>query len=319
MRENKQLLRSLIILVLLAGFSYRAEALFFLTRSLTVNETFLPDQEIAVTQEIRLLHFGAVQDRLDYFITFSTGSSGDFTNRSMTGSTASVLYYNIYDDRVNRNVLMDLSVQPSPSNVLSGSITEEEAGRFVTITEVSFVVLLDPDQFPEAGQYQDAVTLNLYLGTPENPESSSSEDSIMMSLSAVMDTAMEMSIVPDGGVFDETSIDLLLNFGTLFAGDTREADLLVRSNSGYSVSIRSENRGEMLIQNPDDSSVVPYRLLSNGSLLDLSPGTDQILAVADDGTDENGNRYNLSFGILDFGMATEGIYSDVLTVTLSAR
>lgn len=49
--------------------------LLVLTRSLSVSETFLPGQEIFVTREIRLIHFGSIRDRLDYFITFSTGNS----------------------------------------------------------------------------------------------------------------------------------------------------------------------------------------------------------------------------------------------------
>lgn len=292
------------------------EALRFQGQAPTVdNAVFLPDQEVIIPLSIEVKK-QKKETTTDFFITFSTGLYGDFSSRSMETGDGNAMYYNIYDDSVTGNILKDLTAQPTSSEVLTGTFDINDN----TSQVLTFVVILDRDQFPLAGSYLDEVNIEIYGGTPENPDSSYPLDSTSMSLSASMEPVMEMSLVPEGGGFNPGSSDLTLDFGILFIGEIRAADLLVRSNSNYSVLLRSDNGGIMPIQDdPDDTSVVPYTLSVNGSPLDLSSGTDQTAVPLAGPSTENGARYTLGVEILDFGMATEGLYSDILTITLMAQ
>jgi len=291
------------------------EALKLQGRTPSVNNAvFLLDQEVIISQTISVRK-QRKETTTSFFLTFSTGQSGVFSNRAMVGSGGSLMYYGIYNDGTNRNILKDLSTQPDSSEVLTGTFAINDN----TSQEVSFVVILDRDQFPLAGNYLDEVTIGLYGGTPENPETLNPIETAVMSISAVMDPVMEMSLVPEGTSFDAGRSELTLDFGTLFNGQTRNADLLVRSNSNYSVLLRSNNSGRMPIRDTADTSVVPYSLSVNGSLLDLGSGTDQTAIPTGTPSTENGTRYKLSVVIGDFGMASEGTYSDVLTITLVAQ
>jgi spore coat protein U-like protein len=297
-------------------FSPSAEALRFQGAAPTVNNAvFLLDQEVIISQTITVRK----QKReitTDFFITFSPGLHGSFSDRVMETAEGSPMYYNIYDNSTSRTVLKDLTAQPTSSEVLSGSFDINDN----TAMDLSFVVILDMDQFPLAGTYLDEVAIELYGGSPENPDSPTPLDTTTMSLSATMDPVMEMSLVPEGGTFNPSINDLTLDFGILSVGDSRAADLLVRSNSTYSVLLRSANGGKMPIQSdPADTSEVPYLLSVNGNSLDLSGGTDQTAVPSAGPSTENGARYTLEVEILDFGMATEGLYSDILTITLMAQ
>lgn len=276
---------------------------------------FLPDQEVIIPMSITVRK--QKKDlTTDYFLTFSTGLYGDFSSRRMESGDGNPMYYNIYDDSVNRNSLKDLTAQPTSSEVLTGTFDISDNSSQI----LDFVVILDTDQFPLAGNYFDEVNIELYGGTPENPDSSIPDETASMSLSALMNPVMEMSLVPEGGSFNSSSSDLTLDFGILSVGDNRAADLLIRSNSNYSVLLRSANGGIMPIQNdPGDISIVPYTLNVNGTALDLSSGTDQTAVPSAGPSTENGARYTLGVEILDFGTATEGLYSDVLTITLMAQ
>jgi spore coat protein U-like protein len=316
---DKRTLRSAVILLLLftASGSVSLHALKFRGAAPRINNVaFTLDQEVIVTETVKVNHRGGA---VEYFLTFSAGNSGDFTNRTLTEAGGAVMYYNIYDNAASRNILKDLSAQPSSSQVLTDSFTAAEGGAGGGTThELSFTVILDPNQFPLAGQYQDLITIEMYAGTPAAPEPGGPVDTTELNITAQMDSVMELSVVPDGALFDSARTSLTLDFGVMYPGTGRDADLLVRANSSYSVSISSANGGIMPIQDATDTSTVPYTLTANGAQLDLSAGTDVLIASGAGPTTENGDRYDLRVVIGEYGMATEGTYMDSLSITVAA-
>lgn len=278
------------------------------------NERFIPGTETVLPLRI------SVQENVsatDYFITFSAGSSNQPYQRFLLSASTSRMYYNLYDNSIDRNMLLDLGDTPDKSQVLSGRFTTAEAtAGGGTVKEHSFAFIIPPDQFPEAGSFSDQVTISLYHGSPAAPLGLA--DSITFRLSTRQDSIIELSIVPEGSSFFSNSTDVQIDFGVLYAGSFETRDLIVRANSSYSLSVQSQNGGELAITDPLDGSRVPYQLSANGRALPLSPGIDSFIASGALYTDMSGERYRLRLSILDYGMATEGLYQDILTFTLSA-
>lgn len=302
-----------VTLLLLAATSLYSIELHRVTKN--VDGTFLTDQEVAIPQT---LNVRSKDEAGDYFITFSAGVSGDFSQRELR-SGAEVMYYNIYNNSNERTVLKDLSANPSSSEVLQGTITTDELAEtngWLSHTH-SYIIILDRDQFPAAGTYEDTVvTVTLYTGVPG---SSQKVDQETLKISMTMNPVLEMAIVQDGAPLDTSDPNLTLDFGTLFAGAVREADLVVRSNSYYGVNLRSEQGGVMSIQDTSDTSTVPYILNVDGAAKSLAAGIDEPVTSSAAPTGITGEIYDMSVEIQEFGMATEGTYADIITITVSAQ
>ncbi len=302
-----------VALLLLATTSLYSIKLHQVTKN--VSSTFLTDQEVAISQT---LNVRSKDEAGDYFITFSTGVSGDFSQRELRSGTE-VMYYNIYDNSSERTVLKDLTANPSSSEVLHGTITADElveTNGWLSNAH-SYMIILDRDQFPAAGTYEDTVvTVTLYTGVPGSSQKVAQET---LKISVIMNPVLEMAVVPDGAPLDTSDPNLTLDFGTLSAGAVREADLVVRSNSYYGVNLRSEQGGVMTIQDPTDTSTVPYILSVDGVAKNLPAGSDEPVTSSAAPTGITGEIYDLGVEIQEFGMATEGTYADIVTITVSAQ
>jgi len=302
-----------VALILLTATSLYSIELHQVTKN--VSSTFLTDQEVAIPQT---LNIRSKDEAGDYFITFSAGVSNDFSQRELL-SGADVMYYNIYNNSNERTILKDLTANPASSEVLSGTITAAELAEtngWLSRTH-SYIIILDRDQFPTAGTYEDTVvTVTLYTGVPG---SSQKVDQETLKITVTMDPVLEMAIVPDGAPLNTTDPNLTLDFGTLYAGAVREADLVVRSNSYYGINLRSEQGGVMTIQDPIDTSTVPYILSVDGLAKSLPAGSDEPLSSSAAPTGITGEIYDLAVEIQEFGMATEGSYADIITITVSAQ
>jgi hypothetical protein len=307
---------ALLAAVLTLSVPAPLEALRFRGKTPKVNNLqFSPDMEVFVEESFSVNHRGPAAD---YFITFSPGGSGNSGGRYLTEASGAVMSYNLFDSITGRTILRDLSDNPTSGQVLTGSFSDAEGTGGGTTKEHQFVLILDRNQFPPAGTYNDLVILNLYEGTPAAPVPGGPLDSITMNISTVMPQLTDLALLPEAAAFDPSSSSMTMNFGTLFAGLQRNADLVIRANTMYSVSVTSAQGGNMLISDPLDTSVVPYLFSVSGFEHDLSGSAEVPIVSMAGPTDETGDRYPVSITILDYGMATEGLYSDTLTFTLSA-
>ena len=220
----------------------------------------------------------------------------------------------MHDNLSKRNVLKNLSANPSPAEMLSGSFSSSSGFLQQTL---SFVVLLLPAQFPPVGQYLDTVTIELYSGNPGC--SARREACACFKISISMGAVMEISLVPPGAPFDGNSTSLLLDSGVLATGSVRSADLIVRSNTRYTVSVASQNGGIMRNPDPADASKVPYRFLAAGQTFVLPKATAQPVVSRASPTPVAGRRYAISVAVDEVGWATEGTYSDILTFQAMAN
>jgi hypothetical protein len=276
----------------------------------TITGTYQPDGGLTVTGTITVGHRGPATH---YFITFSAGQSGDFSARYLA-SGINRLDYQLYDNLTGRNVLKSLVAKPSPAEVLSGCFPCSYRLQQQSLT---FVVFLPPGQLPPVGQYRDTVLIGLYAGTPSCHERRS--DRACMAISIGMNPIIDVSLVPSGAPFDSTRTSLTLDAGILREGNMLNADLIIRSNSRYSIAVLSRNGGVLRNPDPGDSSQVPYRFLSSGQVWALPQAMAQPIVTGGGPTTMAGARYAISVIVGEVDWVTEGHYSDVLTFQAAAN
>lgn len=248
----------------------------------------------------------------DFFITLSTGDSGGFSPRQMTGGSE-VLTYNFYDaPNVSANVLKDFPEAVTLSDVLDGQMTNNKNKETQTLL---YHWSIDPQLVVGPTTYQDsAVTFSLYQGTIASP---TLEDQLTVTVSAVVPQVVELSLVATGGAFDAADINETVDFGTLVESAQQSFDLLVRSNDGYQVSFQSAASSTLSkpAPNPDN---VSYTVTVGGNPADLSSGAAVVVASASGVTPVNGDRFAVSFTVGTVSGHRTGSYDDNVTVTVSA-
>ncbi len=276
----------------------------------TLTAAYVLDGENVLGRTVTIAHKGSATK---YFVTFSAGQSGNFGARVLLNG-ANKMSYQIYDSISRKNILKDLSASPSAAEVLSGSFGSSCNWQLQTL---SFIVFLLPGQFPPAGQYMDTVVVQLYAGSP----SCRAQRIACMSfrISIAMNTALDVSLVQPGAPFDAKSTSLTLDAGVLASGTVRAADLIVRSNIRYTISVVSQNGSALRNPDPQDASAVPYDFTANGRAFALPRGTAQSIVSGSAATGLGGKRYPVSVTIGAVGWATEGTYSDILTFQAMAN
>ncbi len=177
-----------------------------------------------------------------------------------------------------------------------------------------FLIEVFPSTLPPPGQYQINLKADIYASA--YPPSGGIVDSAIFTITVQVGNWFDVSIVASNNAFSLASTTATLDFGTLAANLSRGADILVRSNLSYKLFLSSTNGGALasLI----DGTKIPYSLKVNGSTLSLLPATQSLVANA---TASFGNpaRYAVTVTILPYQqLPTEGQYSDLLTVIVSA-
>ncbi|MBI9097421.1 MAG: spore coat protein U domain-containing protein [Spirochaetaceae bacterium] len=277
------------------------------SRNITLNYDLKGGAEIIQTLTVK--HKG---DSRDFFLTFQSGSSGQWTNRTVVNG-GSILNYQIYRDSSKIDILKDIPDNPSGTEIVSGSFPQSSTFQFITI---SYTIHVPTDQFDIAGVYSDTFDVILYSG---NLSAYTQEDVKSHTIKVTMPASLELSITPTGVPFNETSTSVDLNFGILSAGSSRSADAVIRTNSPYSVLVLSENGGRLVHADPAISDIVPYTFLFNGTVTDLSGITPVQVVTGAAITPWEGSRYPMEITISDFGMAAKGQYSDNITLTIQAQ
>jgi len=308
--NRRKLFFIIIIFCIISAGAHAAVTLRLqqVTKNIKIDHAY--ENSAVYVYTVTLRHKG---DATDFFLTFSSGQSPSFSPRLMADGAGSFIEYELYDDILTRNVLKDLSAGPSANEILSGFFPASTKWQTLDVTYTLFV---QEGQFVSQGAYDDSFILSLYEG---NPIVWTEHDSQAISLQAQMPQILDVAVVNSGIPFDVLSQELVLDFGILYEGDLLGGDIVVRSNALFSLALQSENQGVMPHADPLDTSVVPYIFTFNGSPVTLT-GTVPVSVVPAGGpSDVNGERYPFSVAIGNYGMATEGSYQDVITLTIAAN
>ena len=290
-----------------------SQAQFSLQNLKDISFTYNPEAGHEETVAIQVKHKG---DASNYFLSFSRGSSDTFDPRTLIQTPDYTLAYFLYDNSSDRNILKDLSVAVTSSEVLEGSFPAKVKGGWQTQT-LNFTFYMEPGLYDLFGTYNDTVTVSLYDGTPDNP--GGVQDSLSFTIKVKLDKVIALSIVDTGRVFDPPTVQKTFDFGILSEGSTRMGDLVIRANTPYTIQLSSENDGLMINQDKSDTSVVPYNFTFNGAVIDFANANPGVVEPNGGPTPYDGSRYRFIITIGAYGMATEGNYSDTVAVTVSAN
>jgi spore coat protein U-like protein len=240
-----------------------------------------------------------------FFVTFGNVGAAGSERRAAHGGDS--LGYEIYDSVTRRTALRDLP-GATASEVLSGAF-----GAGEDVKELSFVVLVPPEQVRPSGFYTQPIKITVYQGTRD---SFIEKDAKTVVFSIRIDPVAEMSLGEPGSPFDATAKGHRLDFGKLERAKAKGLDMRVRSNAGYHVTMESENGGVMKNIDPNTPATIPYVLQINGAAVSPGRAGQTVLSRSNRLTDRNGDRHELLVTIGEVGNAPAGTYQDNLTVTV---
>ena len=288
---------------------------------------YIPDQTFEVVARIDIEQTGG-EDR-DFFIVIDGGQSQDVSNRAAVNpddETDRVEYQLINPD--NGEVVSDFSAGiPSPSQVLSGTIPGATTGPWRRYKSVDVILRVEEGQLENPDpDYQDELEMRIYYGSVDDPDSyneTAPEESATLTVRGNVDPFVEVALVEPGAGFPpgrpgpvrETERDM--DFGVLEEGATRSYDLLVNSNTLFSIAAESDHLGVLEYQGDDaeDGELpthVPYEFRIGGTPVDLSGGEALF------GSGLIGFRWNLEVRIKEFGVPVAGEYRDRIEITVFA-
>ena len=245
----------------------------------------------------------------DYFVGISVGGSGSYSRQLAGGGDT--LDYNLYTTASRANVIKDVPTA-TVNEIISGSLP----GSGTQSNSHTIYFYIAPQQIVSPAQYTDSIQFKVYSG---DLSSYSLEQTKNVTMRAQVNQVAELSLVDTNQPFDALDTLQTLDFGTLVMDETASFDLRVRSNSGYDLTFQSQNSGELAINLAGDTSVVPYSLELNGSIVDLSSGSTVNAATGVGTTTSAGDQLPVIVTIGDLGNASAGNYSDNIAVVVTAK
>ncbi len=244
----------------------------------------------------------AVDSACPFYVTVSpivfSGNEG-----TLSGAGGS-LRYTIYRDASGKQILQP-SLIAADSEVLSG--TASASGQ-TTSFQVSYSV--PAQQVVPPGDYTGQILISVYEGRV-----GAGVPRAQHQVPLTVHVADLAQISLSEGTFDINKKEKTINFGKLNEGDIKGATIHTRSNSGYRILVRSDNKGALRNINPSDQSEVPYDCFLDGRLV-LLGDTDHEGLSSSTLTDPLGRLHRIDFRIGPIGGASPGDYQDVVTITV---
>jgi hypothetical protein len=181
---------------------------------------------------------------------------------------------------------------------------------------LDFLVTIRPTNLPASGMHTITMKADLYASA--FPPTGGIVESRTFFIIVQVHDHFDISTVPTGGNFSKSSVTASLNFGALQPYVSRGADVLVRSNVSFVLSLTSLNGNAFV--NMADGFRLPYSFSVNGGVFDLQAGTRTVIANGAPPTFGDPTRYSIVVTVLPYSsLPTEGAYSDHITITLAAR
>ncbi|MBL6991989.1 MAG: spore coat protein U domain-containing protein [Bacteriovoracaceae bacterium] len=246
-----------------------------------------------------------------YFLTFSSGNSTNF-DRYMVDSYNNKLPYNIYKNSGQRTILKDFSTGSNHHEFLHGNLAN------LAVDNKNFYLSLPflgrPNEFPvrPRGIYSDTIVVSFY--TPDNKIISSKP----MTIRTVIPPTLYISLVDSGSPFNIHDTHQTLDYGELSKGQTKNFDIRVLSNAGYSLFFSSLNNG--VLKHLSRPAHINYSLKVDNQITNLSTSASspRLVTRRNGVTPSMGNLHQVMVTIGDVENKYSGEYTDYITMTIMA-
>ncbi len=243
-----------------------------------------------------------------YAVTAGPSATTGNYNRQLR-SGANRLNYQLYTTSA-RNYALKAPVSAQASEVIGGTSN----AKVGTVFPLSFVFHVSPNQMVPPGTYTDQVTVSIYR---RYNDTAAPRDTRTVTLTVVVVPAAILSLVPTGSGFSGTTSHNL-HFENLARNQSLGCDLLVRKNTGCTITFSSFNRGVMKAIPTPTADSIPYDCTVNSILLNLANAA-QISLPTGVSPSQDGNRLPINVTIGDPTDAAAGNYQDQIVITLLAQ
>lgn len=249
----------------------------------------------------------------DYFVTINDGSSSLYTLRSVKYGSYS-WPYKIAKDVSGTQDIKSFFEGNSCSEFLCGTLPGGSSN--VTKDEIYQFILDSSNQWRKYGSYSDNFTLRLYKGTPSSYQQA---DQANMNVTFMAAKKTDISIVDSGASFNIADTTQVMNFGSMSAGASRTADMIVKYNAGCTLYASSANNGTM--KHATMAQTVAYTMTINGSTINLAntSGNPKTILTLSGVSPANGDVNPIAVTIGSITGKSPGTYSDTITFTVQSR
>ncbi|OUR95468.1 hypothetical protein A9Q84_16680 [Halobacteriovorax marinus] len=265
------------------------------------------DQSLAV--DVDVYRFNNHRKCKKYRLGITTGGSGNYSRKLYNGADS--VDYNYHKRENSSSPIKDvLDAQGGQQRV-----DFKMNGIYKRVT---FFARL-PDPFSagnvSTGLYLDTATINIV------PRDGGTTGGYSVNISSYLNVQSDVniSLVERGGQFDPNRTAITLDYGLMTTGETRGFDLVVKSNSGYRISVSSENNGVMSHISQANFNV-GYSFGVNGSSLSLVGSKLSPIDIFNSSSPSTstGDVIEIDVSILDTSNKLSGAYSDYIYFTATS-
>lgn len=251
----------------------------------------------------------------EFRVYFSKGSANSY-QRKAVNSIGNTIDYNLHSTITMMGILKQFGDAFSSTEFLQGTapnVNQNYNSRYF----ISIPGLTSQNQY-DAGTYTDNVQVSFYAVDASNGNLSLA-DVETFTISIIVATKINISVVDEGASYDASSTSKVLNFGYLSTNQEKAADIRVVSNTPYKIQLSSQNNGSL--SNPARNSSISYAMKINGNAVTLAGSQATPVTVGQGNrTSSAGDRYNTKVTIT--GQTEDkhaGSYEDVITITAIAN
>lgn len=243
-------------------------------------------------------------------LTFSSDSRSSANRRLLIGPSGATLGYYVEDTSLK---ILRSNAPAVNSNLLRTTVATS-GGTGTGSATVRLRVENSVQAVP--GLYRSGVTVRLY---DLSGKSAVQLQESRFEVTATMQSGMLISL---GNVASGSgNATAMMNLGTLYSGLQQSVTVSVRSNSGYTLKVTSQNAGRLKLRDTTagygSAAEIPYSLSLAGQSVTLGASATTVLIAS--ATTAQGQSYPMIISIPQVADKLSGLYEDVLSLTIEAR
>jgi spore coat protein U-like protein len=261
------------------------------------------DQSVAVT--LNLIRENDDKKCKKYTLGISTGSSSSYNRKMYNGSES--VEYNFYKDENTSKIIKDLVDGGDRDHV------KIDFKKNNTKTITIFARMPNPyiGGVLVPGMYSDLVAVNIEASDKKAYGTSTANLSVNLNIQS----DINISLVDKGQPYQDNRTNYALFYGVMIAGQTKGLHLIVKSNSGYRITLSSEGNGRMRHVNRP-LNYVDYNFAVNGSNMSLIGSKNNPIEVFSSpmGAPQDGEIIDLDVTIQSVDNKLSGTYRDFIYI-----